>query len=80
MLKFDINYLKEKVKEIPLSEREKTILDYRLGLTDNTTHTLEETGKLFGVTRERIRQIETKAIDKISQNFKIEELKNGLKL
>src|SRR3989339_893387 len=48
-----------------LSPREKKILEMRFGLSDGVTHTLEEVGKEFGVTRERIRQIEAKALEKI---------------
>ena len=51
-----------------LSPREKKILDMRFGLTDGITHTLEEVGKEFGVTRERIRQIEAKALEKIRKH------------
>ena len=59
-----------------LSEKEKKILEMRHGLNDGITHTLEEVGKEFGVTRERIRQIEAKAHDKIRQHDKINRLKN----
>lgn len=55
-----------------LSPREKKILEMRFGLADGVTHTLEEVGKEFGVTRERIRQIEAKALEKI-QGFEIIE-------
>jgi RNA polymerase primary sigma factor len=48
-----------------LSPREKKILEYRLGLKSGTRNTLYDVGKAFGVTRERIRQIETKALDKL---------------
>src|SRR3989339_700743 len=48
-----------------LSPREQKILEMRFGLTDGVTHTLEEVGKEFDVTRERIRQIEAKALEKI---------------
>lgn len=48
-----------------LNEREYKIIELRFGLTDNNSHTLEEVGEVFGVTRERIRQIETKVIKKI---------------
>jgi len=48
-----------------LTEKEATILRYRFGLVDGSTHTLEEVGKLYGVTRERIRQIENKALRKM---------------
>ncbi len=53
---------------VDLSPREKKILDMRFGLTDGITHTLEEVGKEFGVTRERIRQIEAKALEKIRKH------------
>ena len=51
-----------------LSPREQKILKLRFGLTDGITHTLEEVGKEFGVTRERIRQIEAKALEKIRRH------------
>lgn len=50
------------------------VLRYRFGLEDGKTHTLEETGKLFGVTRERIRQMEAKGLDIIRQ----EKVKNTI--
>lgn len=59
-----------------LSEKERKILEMRHGLNDGITHTLEEVGKEFGVTRERIRQIEAKAHEKIRQHDKINQLKN----
>ncbi len=59
-----------------LSEKERKILEMRHGLMDGITHTLEEVGKEFGVTRERIRQIEAKAHEKIRQHEKINRLKN----
>ncbi len=59
--------LREKIKETlkNLSEREKRILEMRYGLVDGREHTLEEVGEKFNVTRERIRQIELKAIRKL---------------
>jgi len=48
-----------------LSPREQKILEMRFGLTDGTNHLLEDVGQEFGVTRERIRQIENMAIEKI---------------
>ncbi len=69
--------LKDHLNEIisELSPREQKILEMRFGLKDGVTHTLEEVGKVFGVTRERIRQIEAKALDKIRQHQKIEKLR-----
>jgi RNA polymerase primary sigma factor len=61
-------YIIEALKD--LSPRERKILEMRFGLTDGVTHTLEEVGKEFDVTRERIRQIEAKALEKI-QTFEI---------
>lgn len=58
-----------------MTPREITILKMRFGLDDGVTHTLEEVGKVFSVTRERIRQIEAKALDKIRQHHKVEKLK-----
>jgi RNA polymerase primary sigma factor len=64
--------LRDRIKEIlvDLSEREQQILRMRFGLDDGVTHTLEEVGKVFNVTRERIRQIEAKALEKIREHKK----------
>lgn len=69
--------LKNQIKEIlvDLAPREKKILEMRFGLNDGISHTLEEVGKEFGVTRERIRQIEAKAIERIRQHQKSHKLK-----
>ncbi|OGY96764.1 MAG: hypothetical protein A2128_01220 [Candidatus Liptonbacteria bacterium GWC1_60_9] len=55
---------------IDLSDREQSILRLRFGLEDGVTHTLEEVGKVFNVTRERIRQIEAKALEKVKEHKK----------
>lgn len=59
-----------------LTDKEREILELRHGLHDGTQHTLEEVGKQFGVTRERIRQIEAKAHEKIRQHKDADKLKN----
>lgn len=69
--------ISDQVKEIlgDLPPKERRILEMRHGLLDGYTHTLEEVGKIFGVTRERIRQIEAKAHEKIRQHEKINRLR-----
>src|SRR3989338_3301574 len=62
------NYVREAMRD--LTPREQKILEMRFGLADGVQHTLEEVGKEFDVTRERIRQIEAKALEKI-QSFDI---------
>ncbi len=68
--------LREYVKEIliELSPREQKILKLRFGLEDGVAHTLEEIGQEFGVTRERIRQIEAKALEKIRKHKESKKL------
>mgnify|MGYP001610396732 FL=1 len=70
--------LADHIKEIlsELSPKEQKILKMRFGLEDSISHTLEEVGKEFGVTRERIRQIEAKAIEKIRLHEKVHRLEN----
>lgn len=67
------NHLQEIIGD--LTTREQKILDMRFGLTDGVTHTLEEVGKVFSVTRERIRQIEAKALEKIRLHSKVDKLR-----
>ena len=59
-----------------LDPREQKILKMRFGLEDGVTHTLEEVGEEFGVTRERIRQIESKALERIREHIDIDKLRD----
>jgi RNA polymerase primary sigma factor len=70
--------LKEHLHDIlgDLNEREQKILQMRFGLEDGITHTLEEVGSEFGVTRERIRQIEVKALEKIRDHTSVKKLRD----
>ncbi len=70
--------LKEYVQNIlqDLDPREQKILKMRFGLEDGVTHTLEEVGEEFGVTRERIRQIESKALERIREHIDINKLRD----
>ena len=72
--------LKENIKEVLefLTPREQKILRMRFGLDDGHGHTLEETGQEFGVTRERIRQIEAKAIRKLRHPTRAKKLRDYL--
>jgi len=73
-----LQLLKDYVKEviIQLSPREQKILEMRFGLEDGVAHTLEEVGREFDVTRERIRQIEAKALEKIQKHEGIQKLRD----
>ncbi|MFA6198378.1 MAG: RNA polymerase sigma factor RpoD [Patescibacteria group bacterium] len=62
------------IKELPA--REQKILEMRFGLLDGVSHTLEEVGQEFGVTRERIRQIEAKALEKIQEHGGMKKLRD----
>ncbi|MBU1046933.1 sigma-70 family RNA polymerase sigma factor [Patescibacteria group bacterium] len=70
--------LVDQIKDIlsDLTQKERKILEMRSGIEDGINHTLEEVGKEFGVTRERIRQIEAKAHEKIRQSDKVDRLRN----
>ncbi len=72
--------LRERMQEIVsnLHAREQKILEMRFGLVDNVSHTLEEVGEEFGVTRERIRQIEAKALEKIAKSVGVDRLRDYL--
>ena len=73
-----LRLLSEHVQNIikELTPREKKILEMRFGLIDGVAHTLEEVGQEFGVTRERIRQIETKALEKIKEHVGMSKLRD----
>ena len=72
--------LKEELGEVlkTLSEREARVLSLRFGLEDGRTRTLEEVGREFRVTRERIRQIEAKALRKLRHPSRSKRLKDFL--
>jgi len=68
------DYVRDVIKD--LSPREQKILEMRFGLVDGVSHTLEEVGQEFDVTRERIRQIEAKALEKIQSHMSVARLKD----
>lgn len=70
--------LSDQIREVldELNPKERKILEMRYGLLDGIQHTLERVGEEFGVTRERIRQIEAKVHEKLRQHEKISRLKN----
>jgi len=73
-----LQLLKDYVKEViaELTAREQKILEMRFGLVDGVAHTLEEVGREFDVTRERIRQIEAKALERIQKHAGIKKLRD----
>jgi RNA polymerase primary sigma factor len=75
-----LNLLKDQVEEVlsTLTPRERRVLQLRFGLEDGRSRTLEEVGKEFGVTRERIRQIEAKALRKLRHPSRSKKLKDYL--
>jgi RNA polymerase primary sigma factor len=70
------HFLQEKLVEVlnELSERERTVLELRFGLKDGSERTLEEVGRQLNVTRERIRQIEAKALKKLRHPIRLKQL------
>ena len=75
-----LSLLKGQIGEVlsTLTPRESRVLQFRFGLEDGCSRTLEEVGKEFGVTRERIRQIEAKAIRKLRHRSRSQKLKDYL--
>jgi RNA polymerase primary sigma factor len=73
---FNQQLLKNRLSEVmqSLKHRERGILRMRYGLTDGYAYTLEEVGKIFSVTRERVRQIEAKAVRKLQQPYRSRDL------
>ncbi len=72
----NLETLKDRLNEVmnELSYREREIIKLRYGLTDGYSYTLEEVGKIFSVTRERVRQIESKAVRKLQQPYRSRSL------
>jgi RNA polymerase primary sigma factor len=74
--------LKDRLKDVlsTLTEREQQVLNLRFGLADGYSRTLEEVGKQFNVTRERIRQIEAKALRKLRHPTRIRKLEGFIEM
>jgi len=74
--------LKDRLRDVlhTLTDRERAVLDYRFGLSDGYSRTLEEVGKQFCVTRERIRQIEAKALRKLRHPTRLRKLEGFLEM
>ena len=70
--------LKDEISQVleTLTEREEKVIRLRFGLEDGKPRTLEEVGQMFGVTRERIRQIEAKALRKLRHPSRAKKLKD----
>lgn len=75
-----LELLKQQVNSIlqDLTPREQKILTLRFGLKDGVMHTLEEVGKIFGITRERVRQIEVKALEKLREHHLTKKIRGGV--
>ncbi len=75
-----LNLLREQIAEVldTLAPRERTIVELRFGMADGQPRTLEEVGEAFGVTRERIRQIESKTLSKLRHPSRAEQLRDFL--
>ena len=76
------SFLKEKIKDVldTLTDREREVIEQRFGLRDGSPRTLEEVGRQFSVTRERIRQIEAKALRKLRHPTRISKIKGFLEM
>lgn len=76
------SFLKEKIKDVldTLTDREREVIEQRFGLKDGSPRTLEEVGRQFSVTRERIRQIEAKALRKLRHPTRISKIKGFLEM
>ena len=74
----ELNILKEQIQDVlaELSDRERDVISLRFGITDDYPRTLEEVGKIFNVTRERIRQIEAKALRKLRHPTRSRKLRD----
>ena len=77
----DRNLLHERLMAVldTLAPREREVIDYRYGLTDGNCRTLEEIGQMFNVTRERVRQIESKAMRQMRQPRHLRYLRDRVK-
>ena len=76
------SFLKEKIKDVldTLTEREREVIEQRFGLRDGSPRTLEEVGRQFNVTRERIRQIEAKALRKLRHPIRLNKIRGFLEM
>ena len=74
--------LKEEIDKVlsTLTPREEKVIKMRLGIGEKTDYTLEEVGEVFGLTRERIRQIEAKALRKLRHPTRISKIKGFLEM